>query len=67
MGKDEETEIAIQGLTSEFGKQRKLNCGAERHHYSMFNVGCSMFSLFAVRPHGASYEAMDVLPLKPEH
>jgi len=23
-----------------FLKQMKLNCGAQRHHYSMFNVGC---------------------------
>ena len=23
----------------------KLNCGAERHHYSMFNVGCWMFDV----------------------
>ena len=21
----------------------KLNCGAERHHYSMLDIGCSMF------------------------
>jgi hypothetical protein len=37
----------------------KFNCGAKRHHYSMFNVGrsmfdvqsvqCSMFSLFNVQ------------------
>jgi hypothetical protein len=27
-GKDEETEIFIQGLTSDFYKQIKLNCGA---------------------------------------
>ena len=26
----------------------KLNCRAERHHYSMFNVGRSMFSLFCL-------------------
>ena len=29
MGKDEETDIVIQ---------MKLNCGAERHHYSMFSL-----------------------------
>ena len=23
----------------------KLNCGVERHHYSMFNVGRSMFDV----------------------
>jgi len=45
MGKDEETEIVIQGLTSDFYKLMKLNCGAERHHYSMFNVGRSMFDV----------------------
>jgi len=36
MGKDKE--IVIQDLTSEVRKQMKLNCGAKRHHYSMFNV-----------------------------
>jgi len=45
MGKDEESEIVIQGLTSDFGKQIELNCGAERHPYSMFNVGRSMFDV----------------------
>jgi hypothetical protein len=45
MGKDEETEIVIQGLTSDFNKQMKLNCEAERHHYSVFNVGRSMFDV----------------------
>jgi len=49
MDKDEETEIVIPGLTLDFLKQVKLICGAERHHYSMFNVGCSMFILFNVR------------------
>ena len=43
-GKDNETEIAIQGSTSDFWRQMRLNCEAERHHYSMFNVGCSMFA-----------------------
>jgi len=28
-----------------FLKQMKLICGAERHHYSMFNVGRSMFDV----------------------
>jgi hypothetical protein len=41
----EEAEIDIQGLTSGICKQRKLNCGAQRHHYSMFNVGRSMFDV----------------------
>jgi len=27
----------------------KLNCGAERHHYSMFNVGRSMFDVQYIR------------------
>jgi len=45
MGKDEHTEIVIQDLTSDFGKQMKLNCGAERHHYSIFSVGRSMFDV----------------------
>ena len=32
-------------------KRPKLNCGAQRHHYSMFDVGRSMFDvhLFSVR------------------
>jgi len=38
MGKDEETGIVNQGLTLDIWKQMKLNCGAQRHHYSMFNV-----------------------------
>jgi hypothetical protein len=28
-----------------FLKKMKLNCGAERYHYSMFNVGRSMFDV----------------------
>jgi hypothetical protein len=32
----EETEIV---------KQMKLNCGAQRHHYSMFDVGRSMLDV----------------------
>ncbi len=27
----------------------KLNCGAERHHYSMFDVGRSMLDVQSVR------------------
>ncbi len=42
-GKDEET--VIKGLTSDILKQMKSNCGAERPHYSMFSVGCSMFDI----------------------
>jgi len=38
MEKDEETEIIIQRLTSDIWKQMKLKWGAERHHYSMFNI-----------------------------
>jgi len=34
-----------QGLKSDFWKQIELNCGAERHPYSMFNVGRSMFDV----------------------
>jgi hypothetical protein len=30
----------------------KFNCGAERHHYSMFNVGRSMFDVQSVRSVG---------------
>jgi hypothetical protein len=45
MGKNEETEIVIQGSTSDLLKQMKLNCGAERHHYSTFDVGRSSFKI----------------------
>jgi hypothetical protein len=41
--KFEETKIVVQGLTPDFLKQMRLNCGAKRHHYLMFNVGRSMF------------------------
>ncbi len=30
-------------------KKNKLNCGAERHHYSMFDVGRSMLDVQSVR------------------
>jgi hypothetical protein len=43
MGKDDETEIAIQSMTSDFWKQMKLDGGAKRLHYSMFKVGRSSF------------------------
>ena len=33
-----EKEIVIQSSTLVFWKQMKLNCGAERHHYSMLTV-----------------------------
>jgi len=33
-------------------KKMKLNCGAERHHYSIFNVGRSMFDVQSVRSVG---------------
>jgi len=49
MGKDEKTEIVIEVLTLDFIKQMKFNCGAERHHYSMFNVGRSMFDVHLVK------------------
>jgi len=48
-GKDEKTAIVIQGLTSKFRKPMSLICGAERHHYSMFNVGRSMFDVHFFR------------------
>jgi hypothetical protein len=36
----------VEGLKkNRNSKQMKLNCGAQRHHYSMFNVGRSMFIL----------------------
>ena len=49
MGKDEETQLVIQGLTSDSWKQMKLDCGAQRHHYSMFNVGRSMLGVHLKR------------------
>jgi len=45
MRKDEATKIVTQGWISDILKQMKLNCGAKRHHYSMFNVGRSMFDV----------------------
>jgi hypothetical protein len=45
MRKDEETEFVIQGFTLDIRIQMNLDCGAERHHYSMFNVGSSMFEV----------------------
>jgi hypothetical protein len=51
MGKDEETEIAIQSMTSDFWKQMKLDGGAKRLHYSMFKVGRSMFNLLMLDVH----------------
>ena len=39
------SEIVIHGLISDTGKQKKLNRKAERHHYSMFSVGRSMFDV----------------------
>ena len=50
MGKDKETEIDIQGLTLGLYKQIKFNCGAERHHYSMFNVDELVKSQFSALP-----------------
>jgi len=32
-----------------FLKQMKFNCGAKRHHYSMFNVGRSMFDVHLLK------------------
>jgi hypothetical protein len=45
MGKDEETELVIQGFDIGFVKTKKLNCEAQRHHYSMFSVGRSVFDV----------------------
>ena len=47
-GKDEKTKIVSQVLISDNCKQMKLNCGAQRHHYSMFKVGRSMFNVQSV-------------------
>ena len=35
----------ISDIDYEDSKKLKSNCGAERHHYSMFNVGRSMFDV----------------------
>jgi len=48
MEKVEELDLVIQGLATG-SEKNKMNCQAERHHYSMFNVRRSMFSLFSVR------------------
>jgi hypothetical protein len=53
MGKDEETEELIKIFVTSIKtaekrpkiKQVTLNCGAQRYHYSMFNVGRSMFDV----------------------
>jgi hypothetical protein len=52
MGKDEEKEIVIRDFTSDSWKGMKLDCGAERHHYSMFKVRCSTF-IFQNNPEAA--------------
>jgi hypothetical protein len=44
-GQFNQKKIFIQGLISDFRKQMKINSRAERHHYSMFNVGRSMFDV----------------------
>jgi hypothetical protein len=65
MGKDEETEELIKNFVTSFKTAEKnrnshstfdvgylkieLNCGVERHHYSMFNVGCSMFDVHLLK------------------
>ena len=38
-----------RGTVEAFLKKMNLNCEAERHHYSMFNVGRSMFDVQPVR------------------
>jgi len=43
-GKDEKQEWLFKVYIG-FFKQMKINCGAQRHHYSMFNVGRSMFDV----------------------
>jgi len=45
----EKTEKVIQGLTSDLCKQLNFNCGAERDHYSMFDVGSSMFDVHLLK------------------
>jgi hypothetical protein len=39
----------------------KFNCGAKRHHYSMFNVGRSMFDVQSVRSVGGQVLACSEL------
>jgi hypothetical protein len=36
-------------MTSGLSKQMKLNGGAKRHHYSMFDVGRSMFDVHSFK------------------
>ena len=39
----------------------KLNCGAERHHYSMFDVGRSMFDVhLSKQPRMAQMQPVNV-------
>ena len=49
LNEKQKQEIVIQGLTLDIQKQMKPNCGAERHHYSMFNVGRSMFDVHLLK------------------
>jgi len=44
----ERNKMDIHGSASDFFKQMKLNCRAKRHHYSMFNVGCSTFMFISI-------------------
>jgi len=50
MGKDEKIGFKKSELLDDILQEiEELNCGAERHHYSMFNVGPSMFDVQSVR------------------
>ena len=46
-----EKEIAVECLVLDvcFSFDFRIICGAERHHYSMFNVGRSMFDVQSVK------------------
>jgi len=58
MGKDEETEELIKIFVTSIktaeknrkSKQMILNCGAQRHHYSMFDHAKAWFDVQSVRP-----------------
>ena len=45
MGKDEETDIAVECLALVFLFDLKIICRAERHHYSTFDVRCWMLDV----------------------
>jgi hypothetical protein len=45
MGENLTATLALADETGFLEKRMRLNCGAERHHDSMFNIGRSMFNV----------------------